>query len=1580
MPFTRMSFKTAFLLCIGLTLVPVHGGKKVSDDKERTKLPEFLSELDLASIEASEEDIKDLKKVVKRLAPEKNGEYQIYQGVTGQPGVDFPVLTTIPTTSFTCRGVKGGYYADLETNCQVFHICDNGRKISFLCPNGTIFQQSQLICDWWFKVDCSRSTELYEQSAELLAEEERKRNDAKKISSEYHRTSEEENGQNNYQYVDYDGRQNGRSNPFSQTANQNQIQDNQNKNQPYRQNLDYNQPSGRQNQFAQNYKPKDLQDLSEGNTNFNQQKQSTVFPNNHQSRNRQQNQLIDDRKEKSKQLNDYDHRGGRKYQISDQGQGKNDKQASRNSKSKSFTDANYNGITQKATPSYTETTTFRTTSPNPIREFQQMAESAAFVNNRGNRFNKIYSTSQYNTYYNNRATSSDNSQKSTSTPNENNNPTTMKPKVGSIPPFPGPTFTPIFKPRITSSDKRGPTTTPRSQSTTDGFAYNNKNAQNYKQLPNDDRQKTISSTQRTYVSTDYYKQNPTTIVPTTIYDSTYTNYYDNPTTGNYQDESFTTLRPPTENYYNSATGFHQNSKSRDYQNSGTGTYQNYETRPNQNSEAYKNSPTVYNQNSATEAYRQNSATGNFTGITYVDNTVTPSATVFSQQPQGFESPKTYRDGERNDIQYSTKNPSRSSQIYQLNSIVNAATEKSFIENSVTNKPDLDFSNRQGKSSTSRPYVPFTKNYAYTTVASATTQKPNIYTATVPPYDSNNRGSFNDLVPNSKASYSPSRSGTGATYLPKQTTTKVSSVTKKPILDDRPKNEKEHVLNMIQSLQGLEETNSNGNRSGLNIPSSSGPSTLHSLALYFATAGDNSGLANISDFTQNLEQKNEASKNGNKTVELPTSILTQHTINSYIDLFNLNNALENNTAVLLEDTSGELNASNDFEDDLDIQQSEGPLNAAKKSNSTKLRELAQVFTHALSAYLQDPETFKKVLTEIRPTEPSLSSEDENAENTLSPTTTEEYPSVTKEKDEVLDFSDDSNTARRRRPTTPYPNQPTNYIAETNQEGSTDYFTTSVTSSISQYSTTQIPNANNRESPNGNDNFAFQVNSVLQENRNLNDDSLIPSNSLNDYENYFPETNKANYRNNSREPYGKNLKPFDAVPITNYVPSTTPGSFFQTEEQRGFYDRNRPQQELTPPALPTSQNPYQTNKLSNQNTNSNYRSENQNSIPSTTEPFRIRYYDTPKNHETLVTATNVHSSYRNELDNKLRSSGRSNSVFNTKDTRPVYTTTTTPVETSSDHWTSSPEVTRLWETTVFLDPQRINHDLIHDQLSTSGPRLADPTQFNTNPSQELLATEASNGVTPQNFITDSSTPWQWSPNDNDSPTTFTLLPSAYSTENTATPNPTYTTIATVTSSVTSNQASETHIPNSVINITENEIEKAQEMFGKLNTSSSNTLMKVMKQADNNSTVRQLVLLLISHCNGPMNKTMEEEKENLLNALLKLPVNEFTSEESREIIAGIGRLNLPLGNNEGGKSDKSRIIQTFIAVTEPSITTFRNRQGRKFKSTTPVPDTQYHSSSNPAIAESRSALVEDETSISDSRALELLRSLYSIAAKWG
>ena len=68
-----------------------------------------------------------------------------------------------------------GYYADPEALCQVFHICsDDGQggmaKYSFLCPNGTIFNQGYFICDWWFNVDCSEAEALAEaKNADVLA-------------------------------------------------------------------------------------------------------------------------------------------------------------------------------------------------------------------------------------------------------------------------------------------------------------------------------------------------------------------------------------------------------------------------------------------------------------------------------------------------------------------------------------------------------------------------------------------------------------------------------------------------------------------------------------------------------------------------------------------------------------------------------------------------------------------------------------------------------------------------------------------------------------------------------------------------------------------------------------------------------------------------------------------------------------------------------------------------------------------------------------------------------------------------------------------------------------------------------------------------------------------------------------------------------------------------------------------------------------------------------------------------------------------------------------------------------------------
>merc|ERR1712123_133009 len=100
------------------------------------------------------------------------------EAIPGVPGDDYPIFAEVPETSFLCDGqVDGGYYADPEAECQAFHICAGDgtggfTKYSFLCPNGTLFQQQYFVCDWWFNVDCSLAESLYSLNDDNAAERE----------------------------------------------------------------------------------------------------------------------------------------------------------------------------------------------------------------------------------------------------------------------------------------------------------------------------------------------------------------------------------------------------------------------------------------------------------------------------------------------------------------------------------------------------------------------------------------------------------------------------------------------------------------------------------------------------------------------------------------------------------------------------------------------------------------------------------------------------------------------------------------------------------------------------------------------------------------------------------------------------------------------------------------------------------------------------------------------------------------------------------------------------------------------------------------------------------------------------------------------------------------------------------------------------------------------------------------------------------------------------------------------------------------------------------------------------------------
>ncbi|BFF99607.1 probable WRKY transcription factor protein 1 [Drosophila madeirensis] len=84
-------------------------------------------------------------------------------------GEDYPAYDAVPKgLAFNCQGRQPGYYADTETRCQVWHWClHSGHQYSFLCPNGTVFNQAVRVCDWWSNVNCASSEQLYQNNDEL---------------------------------------------------------------------------------------------------------------------------------------------------------------------------------------------------------------------------------------------------------------------------------------------------------------------------------------------------------------------------------------------------------------------------------------------------------------------------------------------------------------------------------------------------------------------------------------------------------------------------------------------------------------------------------------------------------------------------------------------------------------------------------------------------------------------------------------------------------------------------------------------------------------------------------------------------------------------------------------------------------------------------------------------------------------------------------------------------------------------------------------------------------------------------------------------------------------------------------------------------------------------------------------------------------------------------------------------------------------------------------------------------------------------------------------------------------------------
>ncbi|XP_048002190.1 uncharacterized protein LOC125238790 [Leguminivora glycinivorella] len=81
------------------------------------------------------------------------------------------------TDTFSCENRTYGYYADVDNDCQIFHVClptqtASGRSItyrwSFICPNETVFNQEVLVCTRpRDAIDCADSPNYYDLNMEI---------------------------------------------------------------------------------------------------------------------------------------------------------------------------------------------------------------------------------------------------------------------------------------------------------------------------------------------------------------------------------------------------------------------------------------------------------------------------------------------------------------------------------------------------------------------------------------------------------------------------------------------------------------------------------------------------------------------------------------------------------------------------------------------------------------------------------------------------------------------------------------------------------------------------------------------------------------------------------------------------------------------------------------------------------------------------------------------------------------------------------------------------------------------------------------------------------------------------------------------------------------------------------------------------------------------------------------------------------------------------------------------------------------------------------------------------------------------
>lgn len=806
-----------------------------------------------------------------------------------------------------------------------------------------------------------------------------------------------------------------------------------------------------------------------------------------------------------------------------------------------------------------------------------------------------------------------------------------------------------------------------------------------------------------------------------------------------------------------------------------------------------------------------------------------------------------------------------------------------------------------------------------------------------------------------------------------------------------------------------------NRPGLVVPPSLTPKTLHTLAIYYATALDNLSTTMTPQETETTTVLDEYETNEDGIP--PFALFSRHTIDKYSNLF----AQGMRNPELLEEIKLDPNGTlNELAEDLTVQQSQNPL-----ATSPQIRELAQVFTHALSAYLQDPVQFRKVLSDIRPTHPSFG---DMLTTTEEPSNTDPTTTVNEEDDEILGFSDDNKIrpalASLRDPkalniatefTTISPE-----LTTTRKPFSTDDYTSfGLTTSASpfrccgrisaSYTSASTPESGTTPLPFTNT-VAANVNTLA----NNSTDSQITTTE----NSYIPKY--GGFQNNTQinnSPYGRGVNPLDAKPLSEYIEVTNLPTAWgvdasgvtalpATNSHANIFESKKIR---TTTSLPTTTAVYftETDSIELENEEELQRAHSQSFVTPQSNNLRQGKQINIDEAKTTIRkpSEELEAPTLPDFDvTSVQTTVPPSTTVKTDDTE-VFTTVssfssnefTSPEGDKTTYQFQWPSTFESWQSTV-IDPITLN-----DNLSPSGPEQS------SHPVVRQTSSWINNAATTPVTEYTGTSEQSYSSSD----TVELTTPRSTNDER----------IGKLLRDPTSTEAAQ-----DLTTITDTVVEKAKEIMGGMNATTTEKLMNVMKKTKS-KTVRRLILLLIQTCDDDHNTTAEASKKALLEALMAVSqkdVDEITKEDVTDVPTteadfetvktiepfvkteraidrqeiksrltdrrgkslnfdpnAINSLSNPSSTPEYLKPTEF-IIETTSTTQSPK--TLSNRRGTKkfLIRTSPVDISVTRppaGGGNSPTAEARTAAQSsDLKTAADTRALELLRSLYTIAARWG